>query len=154
MHATHPSAHRCFSAGGNRPPRLDELLLSGACGAIAGHGNWAAGLPGGEATRAALAACGLVVHLGAFDDETRALAHISLPVAHWSEYAALSDQSDTRALQWRGALLRPLGQARTPLDIWTGLVSRLAPAAAPPWEGAPVTRPRAALPRGLLKSIP
>lgn len=118
------------------PQRLDELLAGGGCRAVMGFGNWAASIPGGDKTRAALKACKLVVHVGCFDDETRALAHISLPAAHWSEYASLVDGSATRALQWRDALHEPAGQSRTPLDIWSAVASRLAPSQAP-WEAFP-----------------
>lgn len=118
------------------PQRLDELLTGGTCRAVIGFGNWAAAIPGGEKIRAALKACKLVVHVGCFDDETRALAHISLPAAHWSEYASLVDGSATRAVQWRDTINMPAGQSRTPLDIWSAIVARLTASEAP-WEPFP-----------------
>ncbi len=135
------------------PQRLDGLLAGGGCRAVIGFGNWAASIPGGEKNRAALKACKLVVHMGCFDDETRALAHISLPAAHWSEYASLVDGSASRAIQWRDALYAPAGQARSPLEIWSGIAARLgAPEA--PWESFPGDTAQKRLANFALASLP
>lgn len=126
-----------FGNVGSEGKRLDTMLADNECRAVVGFGDWIASLPGGDSTRNALKACGLIVHMGCFDDASRALSHISLPAAHWSEYASLRDVSDTRALQWSDALFAPFGQSRTPLDIWTDMVARLVPSARVPWDTGP-----------------
>lgn len=143
LHAVSPfRTGGLFGANDSSGKPLDEMVADKECQAIIGFGNWAGYLPGGNAIRAALNECGLLVHVGCFDDATRALAHISLPAAHWSEYASLVDVNDTRALQWRGALFEPTGQSRTPLDIWTGIAGRMNPDLRPLWNDMPRRTPQ------------
>ncbi|MBQ9105474.1 MAG: molybdopterin-dependent oxidoreductase [Mailhella sp.] len=125
-----------FRSGAETSVSLEQLLLEGKCQAVIGFGDWASRLSGGEKVRKALKACKLIVHIGSFDDATRALAHVSLPAAHWSEYASLRDVSDSRAIQWSGAMLAPAGDSRAPLAIWTDLVNAVAPEARAPWAEA------------------
>ena len=125
-----------FRAGNGEAASLEQLLLDGKCQAVIGFGDWASRLSGGERVQKALKACKLIVHIGSFDDATRAIAHVSLPAAHWSEYATLRDVSDSRALQWSGALLPAAGESRAPLDIFAAIVAAVAPEAQAPWAGA------------------
>ncbi|HIU17589.1 MAG TPA: molybdopterin-dependent oxidoreductase [Candidatus Avidesulfovibrio excrementigallinarum] len=129
-----PAVSPFRSDGGIAPESLEQLLDDGRCKAVIGYGDWASRLTGGKRVRKALKACSLVVHVGCFDDAARALSHVSLPVAHWSEYASLRDVSDSRAVQWSGALLAPAGDSRTPLEIWTALAAKVAPDARAPWS--------------------
>lgn len=125
-----------FRTGNGEAASLEQLLLDGKCQAVIGFGDWASRLSGGEKVQKALKACKLIVHIGSFDDATRAIAHVSLPAAHWSEYATLRDVSDSRAVQWSGALLAPAGESRAPLDIFAALVAAIAPEAKAPWAEA------------------
>ncbi len=125
-----------FRAGSGEGASLEQLLLDGKCQVIIGYGDWASRLSGGERVQKALKACKLIVHIGSFDDATRAIAHVSLPAAHWSEYASLRDVSDSRALQWSGALLAPAGESKAPLDIFAAIVAAAAPEAKAPWAEA------------------
>ena len=125
-----------FRAGTGEAVSLEQLLLDGKCQAVIGFGDWASRLSGGERVRKALKACKLVVHIGSFNDATRSIAHVSLPAAHWSEYATLRDVSDSRTLQWSDALLPSAGKSRTPLDIFTAIVAVVAPEAKAPWAEA------------------
>ncbi|MCL1940113.1 MAG: molybdopterin-dependent oxidoreductase [Desulfovibrionaceae bacterium] len=130
--------NRHMLSGQALPPMTPEQALSsGRVRAAFGFGDWASRLAGGETVRKRLAACELLVHIGCYDNATRRLAHISLPAAHWSEYECLMDVNSGRAVQWRNALLKPLGENRPPLDIWTDLARRLNPTATPPWETKP-----------------
>ena len=149
------SAVSPFRSGGDvAPESLEQLLCDERCQAVIGYGDWASRLSGGKRVRKALKACKLVVHVGCFNDATRALAHVSLPAAHWSEYASLRDVSDSRALQWSRALLAPAGDSRTPLAIWTALSARIAPDIRAPWSDMPTATEQERMARHVLASNP
>ncbi len=149
-----PAVSPFRGSGALAPENLEQLLDAGQCQAVIGYGDWGARLSGGKGVHKALKACALVVHVGCFDDATRALAHISLPAAHWSEYASLRDVSDSRALQWSRSLREPAGESWTPLAIWTALAARVAPSARPPWSNVPAATEQERLAGYLLASNP
>ena len=115
---------------------LEMLLQSGRLRAVMGHGDWVQRLAG-DAARKAIGNLPFVVHLGPFDNATRNLAHVSLPTSHWMEYASLVSRNDSRALQWRNALLEPYKKSLSPLAIWGKVLSRLNPKAMAPWAEQP-----------------
>lgn len=65
----------------------------------------------------------LVVHFGAFPNETCQQAHMVFPAAFWAECDGLCCNND-RGLQWVPGILPPPGSSRTGLDFWTGLAQR------------------------------
>ena len=115
-----------------------ETLLSNPDSLVFGFGDWSAqfgnGSEKGLALQKTLARSPLVVHMGCFDDATRQIATVSLPLAHWSEYAHLADVNNGRALQWTAALHEPPAQCRTPLEVWAELARRMNKKALPPWH--------------------
>ena len=114
-----------FSGGGESvPPRpLEDLLLDPGkpVGALICHGNPAAGLAGGRATRAAFREVPFVVHCGSYADQTAHNAHVSMPLSFWPEYSGLAAQGNGRALQWCNKVVEAPGRCRSPLEFWTGL---------------------------------
>ena len=115
-----------------------NMLLSNPESLVFGFGDWVAQLGSGPENRLALqknlARSPMVVHMGCFDDACRQMATVSLPLAHWSEYAHLVDVNNGRALQWATALHEPPQECRTPLDVWVELARRMDKKALPPWQ--------------------
>jgi len=65
----------------------------------------------------------LIVHFGAFPNETCQKAHMVFPAAAWSERDGLCWSMD-RALQWAPGVLPPADAARSGLGFWAGLAQR------------------------------
>jgi len=120
----------------DHPLALEACIKAHPDGAFIGFGDPLRRLAG-QSARDGLRRMAFVVHMGPFDNATRRLAHVSLPAAHWMEYACLAHRSDGRAIQWAPPLLPPCGFALPPLDIWAGLMRRLRPESLPPWAACP-----------------
>jgi len=113
-----------FARADAEPTRIEEILLgTQSTSALLVHGNAVARMAGGAAVRERLTQVPLVVQLGGFDDETSAYAHVQLPVALWAEEAGLVANGNGRALQWRDALVAPVGECRPALDVWADLAA-------------------------------
>ncbi len=81
----------------------------------------------GRKAREALRSVKCLIHIGPYDNETRKCALVSLPSAHWIEYASLVNVTNGRALQWSGAAVAPYAECRAPYEIFEELSERLVP---------------------------
>ena len=117
------------------PLHLSRLLADAQSpvGALFCYGNAGAGLLDEAGSPANPARPELVVHLGAYPDQTDRQAHVSLPMSFWLEYEGLVATSNIRAMQWHHKVVDPPAGCRSPLWFWTALARRCGLAADPPW---------------------
>ena len=121
------------------PPLHLSRLLAGTeatVGALFCYGNAGAGLPE-EAKPVADGSCPeLVVHLGAYSDQTDRQAHVSLPMSYWLEHEGLVAASNSRVVQWHHKVVAAPGDCHSPLWFWTALAERCGMGDCLPWPNS------------------